>query len=105
LYNTTTNKPSKLYLHNPNLYYAYCKTAKKGTIRECFFANALSLNHDISYPKLGDFVVDDRYIFEVGGAKKSYKQIKDITNSFVVVDDIEVGFGSKIPLWLFGFLY
>jgi len=98
-------KPSKLYLHNPNLYDAYCKTAKKGTIRECFFANALSLNHDISYPKQGDFVVNDRYIFEVGGAKKGYKQIKDITNSFVVTDDIEVGFGSKIPLWLFGFLY
>ena len=25
--------------------------------------------------------------------------------SYVVNDDVEIGFGSKIPLWLFGFLY
>ena len=30
---------------------------------------------------------------------------KDVPNSFVVNDDVEVGFGNKIPLWLFGFLY
>ena len=28
-----------------------------------------------------------------------------IENSFVAADEIEVGFGNKIPLWLFGFLY
>ncbi len=27
------------------------------------------------------------------------------TNSFVVNDGVETGFGNKIPLWLFGFLY
>ncbi|NPA50619.1 MAG: ATP-binding protein [Epsilonproteobacteria bacterium] len=98
-------KPAKLYLHNPNLYYAYCKNAKKGTIKESFFANMLSLNYEISHSKIGGFLVEDKYIFEIGGAKKSFKQIKDIKNSFVVADDIEVGFGNKIPLWLFGFLY
>ncbi len=98
-------KPAKLYLHNPNLYHAYCKNAQKGTIRESFFANTLQLNHEISYPKSGDFLVEDTYLFEIGGAKKSFKQIKDVPNSYVVADDIEVGFGNKIPLWLFGFLY
>jgi hypothetical protein len=44
-------------------------------------------------------------LHEIGGAKKSFNQIKDVENSFVVADDIEVGFGAKIPLWLFGFLY
>ena len=98
-------KPAKLYLHNPNLYYAYCKNAQKGTVRESFFANAVGLDHELSYPHSGDFLVDDHYIFEIGGAKKSYKQIKDIPSSYIVADDMEVGFGDKIPLWLFGFLY
>ena len=53
----------------------------------------------------GDFVVDDKYTFEVGGKGKKYNQIKDIPNSFVVADDIEIGSGNKIPLYLFGFLY
>ena len=98
-------KPDKLYLHNPNLYHAYCKDAKKGTIRETFFANTLSQNHEINHSKIGDFLVEDRYIFEIGGKNKSFNQIKDTDNSFVVADDIEIGFGNKIPLWLFGFLY
>ena len=55
--------------------------------------------------KQGDFIVDDKFTFEVGGAKKSFEQIKDVQNSYVVADDIEVGSGNKIPLWLFGFLY
>jgi hypothetical protein len=53
----------------------------------------------------GDFLVDNSYLFEIGGRNKSFKQIKDVPNSFVVADDIEIGSGAKIPLWLFGFLY
>jgi predicted AAA+ superfamily ATPase len=98
-------KPAKLYLHNANLYHAYCKHAKKGTVREAYFANILSQKHEIVHTKVGDFSVDAQYIFEIGGKNKSFKQIKDVENSFVVADDIEVGFGNKIPLWLFGFLY
>jgi predicted AAA+ superfamily ATPase len=98
-------KPAKLYLHNANLYHAYCKGAKKGTIREVFFANSISQQHEILHTKIGDFSVDEKYIFEIGGKNKSFKQIKDIENSFVAADDLEIGFGNKIPLWLFGFLY
>ncbi len=36
---------------------------------------------------------------------KSFKQIKDVENSFVVLDDVVIGSKHKIPLWLFGFLY
>jgi len=67
--------------------------------------NMLSLNHKLLYPKRGDFLVDEKYTFEVGGKNKSFEQIKDMPNSFVIADDIEIGFGAKIPLWLFGFLY
>ena len=98
-------KPSKLYLQNPNLTHTFCLNPDIGTIREQFFVNMLEVNHKINYSKIGDFLIDDRYTIEIGGAKKSFNQIKDIDNSFVVADDIETGFGNKIPLWLFGFLY
>ena len=96
-------KPQKIYLDNSNL--LYITEANIGTVRETFFLNIVSSKHDVTYPKKGDFLVDDKYLFEIGGKNKGFKQIKDIENSFVVADDIEVGFGSKIPLYLFGFLY
>jgi len=99
------SKPEKIYLNNTNLYYAYCKEPQIGTVRETFFINMLKVKHQIQASKKGDFVVDEKYIFEIGGKNKDFKQIKDIENSFVVADDIEIGFGNKIPLWLFGFLY
>jgi len=61
----------------------------------------LSQGHDVSYPKAGDFFVNEKYTFEIGGKNKSFAQIKDVENSFVVADDIEIGFGKKIPLWVF----
>ncbi|MBQ1409576.1 MAG: hypothetical protein IIY87_07450 [Bacteroidales bacterium] len=59
----------------------------------------------MKYPKEGDFSVSDKYLFEVGGRNKTFEQIADIPDSFLAVDDTEVGHGSRIPLWLFGFLY
>jgi predicted AAA+ superfamily ATPase len=96
-------KPQKIYLDNSNL--LYINSANIGTVRETFFLNVLSTNHILRYPKKGDFLVDEKYTFEIGGKNKSFNQIKDMPNSFVVADDIEIGFGAKIPLWLFGFLY
>ena len=61
--------------------------------------------HDVACAEKGDFLVDQRLLFEVGGRKKRFSQIKDIPDSFVADDDIDIGFGNKIPLWLFGFLY
>ena len=99
------NKPAKVYLNNPNLIFAYCQSQKIGTVRESFFANQVSAIYDIKVSSQGDFLVDNKYIFEVGGKNKGFKQIKDMPNSYVVADDIEIGSGNKIPLWLFGFLY
>jgi len=109
-------KPQKIYLANTNLNYAYCSDIEIGTIREGFFVNqlqnyfALSKNRGFVEDKIiaskqGDFILENKYTIEVGGKNKSFNQIKDIDDGFVVADDIEVGFGSKIPLWLFGFLY
>jgi len=102
---TIFTKPSKLYLNNTNLSHYYCQSSQMGTIREQFFASMLRLNHHLSYPSKGDFLVDDTYTFEVGGKNKDFKQIANIPHSFIASDDIESGFGNKIPLWLFGFLY
>ncbi len=98
-------KPDKLYLNNANLFNALCINSNIGTIRETFFVSMLYKQHLVNYATKGDFLVDEKYTFEIGGKNKSFKQIKDLPNSFVVADDIEIGFGAKVPLWLFGFLY
>lgn len=96
-------KPEKIYLDNTNL--LSIAESNIGTVRETFFLNATSQISEVTYPKKGDFLIDNTYLFEVGGRNKGFNQIKDIENSFVVNDDVEVGYGNKMPLWLFGFLY
>ena len=97
-------KPDKILLNNTNLHYSYCDNSNIGTIREVFVASMLK-DYSIKLAKKGDFLIDDRYIFEVGGKNKSFKQIKNIPDSYVISDDIEIGSNNKIPLWIFGFLY
>jgi predicted AAA+ superfamily ATPase len=99
------NKPDKIYLENINLYNILCSDKNNGSIRESFFVSQIKIYQNIKYSNIGDFIVDDTYIFEIGGKNKDFKQIKDIENSYVVSDDIEVGFKNKLPLWLFGLLY
>ena len=98
-------KPEKILFNNPNLMQALASPADTGTIRESLFAAMLSQSHAVNYPKQGDLLVDSKYTFEVGGKNKGFAQIKDIPESYVVADEIEIGFGNKIPLWLFGMLY
>lgn len=100
------SRPDKLYCENTNLMNALTKKADVGTKRETFFLNQLrAAGHDVKYPAAGDFIVDDKYLFEVGGRRKSFDQIKDIESSYLAIDDVEVGRGNKIPLWMFGMLY
>lgn len=99
------SKPEKMYLDNTNLFSIFCNNSKIGTIRETFFASSVSYNHNINYPKSGDFILDEKYTFEIGGKDKSFKQLKDAELGYIVADDIEIGVNNKIPLWLFGFIY
>ena len=88
------------------MFHSLCNGANIGTLRESFIASSLeNAKYTITASKKGDFIIDKHYTIEVGGRDKGFKQIKDIPNSYVVADDIEIGFGNKIPLWLFGFLY
>ena len=100
-------KPDKLYLNNATLLNALHSTNVNvdGTMRETFFMNQLIQAHKVKVSKKGDFLIDGKYTFEVGGKNKGYLQIADIKDSFIAADNLEVGYGNKIPLWLFGFLY
>ena len=99
-------RPYKIYCDNTNIMYALTEHIDTGTKRETFFLNQLkSAGNLLTYPSKGDFIVNGRYLFEIGGQHKSFDQIKDIPDSFLAIDDIEVGYGNKIPLWMFGMLY
>ena len=99
-------KPDKIYLNNTNIAYALApQKTDIGSMRETFFLNQLGVNYRVSLPAQGDFYVDERYTFEVGGKGKNSRQIADVADSFMAADDLEIGYKNKIPLWLFGFLY
>ena len=98
-------KPEKLYLDNTNLSYALSLNEPDvGNIRETFFASQLSQGHLLNYPKKGDFLVNGKYLFEIGGKGKTRKQIADQKNAYLVVDDQDFPV-NQLPLWIFGFLY
>lgn len=100
-------KPDKIYLENPNLIYALAADdMKTGTVRKTFVVNQLSYRHTVEYGKAaGDFKVDGRHTFEVGGKGKTYEQIAGLPDSYILADDIETPFGHKLPIWVVGFLY
>jgi predicted AAA+ superfamily ATPase len=100
------NKPEKIYLNNSNLMYNQGEeNVNIGNIRETFFFNQVNVKYKINASKNADFLIADKYTFEIGGKNKQTKQIKDILNSYVVKDTIEIGSDNIIPLWMFGFLY
>jgi len=98
-------KPEKIYLNNPNINYALVDAPNMGNLRETFFVNQLQVRHEATYPRYGDFMIDEQFVFEIGGANKGFSQIKGLPNAYVAADDIKYGERNKIPLWLFGFLY
>jgi uncharacterized protein len=101
------NKPEKIYMHNTSLLFALSeKKPEVGTLRETFFINMIeSAQNTIDYTKKGDFLVNNKYTFEVGGRNKTSEQISGISNAFLVKDEIETGYRNSIPLYLFGLQY
>jgi predicted AAA+ superfamily ATPase len=98
-------KPEKIYLGNTNLMYALSPKIEIGTLRETFFIDQCASVGTVQMPPKGDFLVNGKYLFEVGGEGKTFDQIADIPNSYLAVDGIETGYGARIPLWMFGLLY
>ncbi len=99
-------KPEKIYLYHPNHMLCFAEqNANQGNMRETFFYNQLSQLYHLGYTEKGDFLVDWKYIFEIGGKNKKQDQIRGMNDAFLVLDGIESGYKNEIPLWLFGFLY
>ena len=101
------SKPDKVYLENPNILYALAPAKVEiGTLRETFAVDCLSEFHVVEYGKTqGDFKVDSRYTFEIGGRSKDFSQIAGMKDSYVFADDWDMPDGAKLPLWMLGFLY
>lgn len=101
------SKPDKVYLENPNIMYALAPTKVEiGTLREVFAVGSLSETHTVEYGKaLGDFKVDGKYTFEIGGHNKNFTQIAGVEDSYIFADDWDIPDGAKLPLWMLGFLY
>lgn len=97
-------KPEKLYLENTNLAFALGRNVDIGNLRETFFLNQVGYQHQLTLPEKGDFLIDRLWNIEVGGMGKDLPKPENEFH-FVAADTIETGFGPKIPLWLFGFLY
>ncbi len=107
--NTLVRKPGKIYINNTNLLYAIHGNLRLetdlGGIRETFFVNQLSTSHKISLHEKGDYLLDDQWVVEVGGKGKTDEQIRGVSDSYLALDDMSIGFGKKVPLYLFGLLY
>ena len=101
------SKPDKVYLENPNILYALAPAKVEiGTLRETFAVDCLSEFHVVEYGKTqGDFKVDSKYTFEIGGRSKDFSQIAGMKDSYVFADDWDMPDGAKLPLWMLGFLY
>ncbi|MBP7496852.1 MAG: ATP-binding protein [Bacteroidales bacterium] len=105
-YISRLQKPDKIFLDNPNLFFALNpEMLNKGNLRETFALNQLSVNNEVFLHKQADFFVDNKFVIEIGGKNKDTHQIRNIENSFIFQDDIETGHHNIIPLWLLGFLY
>ena len=99
-------KRHKIFLENRNLMYMFDDVQTDiGNVRETFAFNQLSHSHEVLFSEQSDFLVDQKYIFEVGGKNKKRRQIKDISDSYILADNIEYGTERRIPIWLLGFLY
>ncbi|MEQ9290159.1 MAG: AAA family ATPase [Cyclobacteriaceae bacterium] len=99
-------KPDKIYLENTNLMHALKIRPDLGNIRETFFYNQmLNAGFTVNTNKQADFLVNNKYSFEIGGRDKKRAQIQGLDNAFVVKDDIAFGSGNIIPIWMFGMMY
>jgi len=105
-YISRLQKPDKIFIDNPNLFYALNpEIVNTGNLRETFALNQLSVNHDVFLHNSADFLVDNKFVIEIGGKNKDRKQVRDHTGSYIFQDNIEMGHNNRIPLWLLGFLY
>lgn len=98
-------KVEKVYLDNTNLAFVLGGASTDiGNIRETFFYNQMRIASDVIASRTADFEIDG-ITFEVGGKKKTKRQVKGLDNAYIVKDDLEIGANNQLPLWTFGMAY
>ena len=76
---SSLSKPEMIYLHHPNLFFVFTDEVKnRESLREAFFVNQLSYGHRLEKADRGDFVINGKHYFEIGGNNKTYHQIAGI---------------------------
>ncbi len=77
--------------------------------RESATVSQLKKVWEIYYSTTWDYLFihkNKRYILEVGGKNKTYKQLKGVENWLLIKDDISISENkNEIPLWMLGLLY
>ena len=98
-------KIEKIYLSNPNLCYSLCDVEPdKGSLRETFFFSQMAVDHVVAASPVSEFLIDG-HTFEVDGRNKKKRQIAEVSDAYVVKDDILYAHNNIIPLWTFGLNY
>lgn len=98
-------KPDKILFDNTDIMAAITDSTDIGTVRETFVASMAAPLYRINEPSVGDLLIEEKYLLEIGGKSKTFRQIADLPDGYVVADEEESGFGNRIPMWLLGFLY
>ena len=83
------SKVEKIYLDNTNLMTALSNEATNiGNMRETFFSNQLKVKNQVTSSPASDFLVNNKYTFEIGGRKKGKKQIiLEINENKIVLEN------------------
>ncbi len=95
-------KPAQIYLHNPNLLYSVASgDIDQDILNKTFLYNQLN-KEQINYIKDADFLINNKYIFFV---KRECSSLTEANQNIITACEMEeIGNGSNIPLWLFGFI-
>lgn len=97
-------KPAKVLLHNSNLSYTIFPTCcSRLDILLTFFANSLWKDHEVcDGNKYSAFLVDGKYPFVI---REKASKAREHEGVYYANDNMEIGEGKHIPLWMFGLLY
>ncbi len=101
-----STKPRRLYMNNSNLVSSISQNQdNRIELNETFLVNQLSIKHRTDISGDGTLIVDGEYNFRMEWLKGASR--KSIPNSdyYSINEGIDFQSGTRIPLWMFGFLY
>ncbi len=100
-------KPNRLFLDNSNLIQAICNAPQLSpAVFETFLVNQLQYKHKVNCTIEGELIINDEYRFALEWSSLStQKASKYLNESYIISEEIDSQAGTRIPLWMFGFLY